>query len=361
MAVAPLVRMSEPAGKSRSGITLVILAAVLTLSGCASPYALGDGAADDGGLDEPGFQASSTTGSARGGPIPPSDPCQGVTCSEHGTCHTIEGAPACDCAQGYQAAGLSCLPAAPGASGCLEGSSDFAQEGPYGSATLPGPLGTTVFYPARWQQGCLHPIAAWGNGTGVVGTFVYAHLNRHVASWGIVVIASPNPMAGTGIDLALTIDWLLAQNEDPASPFFHRLSPRAGVAGHSQGGIGSSIAALHPSVVAQVNVQGGGTSFGRATLLIGGDLDFMFPSIVASWFLSSGPTFLAGMRLTDHIIVPSILGAATPQGIQVKRLYAAWYRCFLADDANACALFRGGDACGLCDEPQWFDLRSKNL
>lgn len=226
---------------------------------------------------------------------------------------------------------------------------------------MAGPAGFTVFYPASWQPGCRHPIAAWGNGTGVVGSLVYDHLNRHVASWGIVVIASPSPMAGTGLDHRVGLDWLLAQNEDANSPFFDRLSPRAGVAGHSQGGIGASMAASHPDVEAVVNVQGGGSPLGRAALLITGDLDFMNPSIQLSWLSSTGPTFMAGLKSTDHIVVPSILGAATPQGIQVKRVYAAWYRCFLADDADACALFSGGDACGLCAEPDWFDLRSKNL
>jgi hypothetical protein len=348
--------MSKPSWKSAGVPGRILLGAFLTLPGCASPALSGDDPADD--LSPEGDFSIGGGGHLQA----PSDPCQGVTCSGHGACRASDGAARCLCMDGFEASGAACVPVAPGASGCLPGSADYSQQGPYGSATLEGPVGSTVFYPARWQEGCLHPIAAWGNGTGVVGTSVYAHLNEHVASWGTVVIASPNPVAGTGVDLMMGLDWLLEQNEAPASPFFHRLSQRAGVAGHSQGGIGAAAAAtLHPNVAAVVNVQGGGVGFGRASLLITGDVDFMNPSIQVSWALSNGPTFMAGLESTDHIVVPSILGAATPQGIQVKRLYAAWYRCFLSDDASACALFSGGEICGLCGEPGWFDLRSKNF
>ena len=348
--------MNERRRVSGRIITSILLAAVLPLLGCLAEATIGGGSVSDEADDE-ARPDGGVPGNADAG-----DPCQAVTCSLHGTCHASDGAARCDCEDGYEAEGLTCTADDPDAAGCLlAGSGDYSAEGPYGSAKMPGPLGYTVFYPATWDDACLHPIGAWGNGTGVIGSWVYEHLNAHVASWGIVVIASQGPMAGTGLDHRLGIDWLLAQNEDPESPFFGRLSPRAGVAGHSQGGIGASAAASHPNVVAEVNVEGGGGSNGRATLLLTGTLDFMRPSIEASWMLSNGPTFLASYANTSHIITPSVLGADTPGGIQVKRLYTAWYRCFLADDATACELFTGGDACGICDEPEWFELRAKNL
>jgi hypothetical protein len=44
-------------------------------------------------------------------------------------------------------------------------------------------------------------------------------------------------------------------------------------------------------------------------------------------------------------------------------LYAAWFRCFLADDQTACKLFQGGtpSGCGICKEPGWHVLSSRNL
>ncbi len=38
-----------------------------------------------------------------------SDPCQGVTCSGHGTCDVRDNGPVCRCESGYQALGLSCI------------------------------------------------------------------------------------------------------------------------------------------------------------------------------------------------------------------------------------------------------------
>jgi len=347
--------MNERRRVSAHILTTIVLAAILPLLGCMAESMVGGGGSagpDDGNGPDAGAP----------GIAEPDDPCLEVTCSLHGSCNSADGTAWCDCDDGYGAFGLTCIADDPSAAGCLDpGSGDYAAEGPYGSAKMAGPPGFTVYYPATWDDDCLHPIGAWGNGTGVIGSWVYEHLNAHVASWGIVVIASQGPMAGTGLDHRVGIDWLLAQNADPESPFFGRLSQRAGVAGHSQGGIGASAAASHPNVVAEVNVEGGGGSNGRATLLLTGTLDFMRPSIELSWWLSYGPTFLASYSNASHIITPSVLGAETPGGIQVKRLYAAWYRCFLADDVDACALFTGGDECGICDEPEWFELRSKNM
>jgi hypothetical protein len=249
----------------------------------------------------------------------------------------------------------------PDDSGCLDGAGDYVNEGPYGSTTMPGPSGFTVFLPATLDDDCLHPIAAWGNGTGVNGPSIYAHLNSHVASWGVVVIASHDANVGSGTFHRDGLDWLLAQNEEPSSPLFGRLSPRAGVAGHSQGGIGASAAVSHPNVEAEVNVQGGGSSQDRAALLLTGTDDFMSGSIHNSYNAADGPAFLASYTGADHISTPTMLGASSPGGIQYKRLYAAWLRCFLADDTNACALFEGGDACGICSDPGWAELTSKSM
>jgi len=354
--------MNERSGTPWGTITATILTAVLTLPGCVGEGHVGGGQSLEGvdagasgtPTDNPGFVDA--------GDLEAPAPCVGVTCSWHGTCQHDDDTTWCECDDGYEAAGLACIPSEPATNGCLApGSGDYAEPGPYEVEVMMGPPGFTVYYPATWEPGCLHPFGAWGNGTGVVGSLVYAHLNSHLASWGIPIIASWGPMAGSGLDHRTGIDWMLEQNENPDSPFFGHLSQNAGVAGHSQGGIGASMAASHENVVAEVNVQGGGCSFGRATLLITGTLDFMNPSIQLSWFLSTGPTVLASLAGADHIVVPSILGVGTDAGVQVKRLYAAWYRCFLADDANACALFTGGDACGICDDPNYFNVRSKNL
>ena len=45
---------------------------------------------------------------------------------------------------------------------------------------------------------------------------------------------------------------------------------------------------------------------------------------------------------------------------QMQRLYAGWFRCFLADDPLACAMFRGSP-CGICQDSGWTTIEGKHL
>jgi hypothetical protein len=45
---------------------------------------------------------------------------------------------------------------------------------------------------------------------------------------------------------------------------------------------------------------------------------------------------------------------------QYARLLSAWFRCFLADDIAACAMFEGGESCPLCQESGWDNIFSAN-
>jgi hypothetical protein len=40
------------------------------------------------------------------------------------------------------------------------------------------------------------------------------------------------------------------------------------------------------------------------------------------------------------------------------RLYSAWFRCFLADDAQACSLF--SSPCAVCSDPGWAQIQVYN-
>jgi hypothetical protein len=65
----------------------------------------------------------------------------------------------------------------------------------------------------------------------------------------------------------------------------------------------------------------------------------------------------------DHFVTQTLAGflAGDPGTLQMVRLHTAWLRCFLADDDAACALFRGGNTCDVCDDPGWADVVSQNL
>ena len=264
---------------------------------------------------------------------------------------------------------------------CLKpGSGDYSKAGPYtvsmmavdlaSSGGLPdaGPTTYNIYYPQPFDPNCPAPIVAWGNGTGVTGSSVYAFFNNNAASWGIVVIASDNSNTGSGAYHKVGIDYLIKQNQDPSSMFYKKLSTRAGVAGHSQGGIGATQGAnlIGANCEAEVCVAGGGVPpKSTAFICLTGSADLAEQGCTSAYTASQGQAFLADWDGGDHTTTETVAGyiGGQPGTIQMMRLYAAWFRCFLADDQVACKLFQGGapSNCGMCKDPGWHVLSSKML
>jgi hypothetical protein len=79
---------------------------------------------------------------------------------------------------------------------------------------------------------------------------------------------------------------------------------------------------------------------------------------------ATGPAFTAIWQGGDHVTTETLAGYITgnPGTIQMMRLYAAWFRCFLGDDPVACRMFEGGTGnCGICKDQGWAELVMKNL
>lgn len=102
-----------------------------------------------------------------------------------------------------------------------------------------------VWYPTQLgKNGFRHPIITWGNGTDAVPS-QYSYLLSHLASWGFVVVASENEQTGTGQVILDAARWMVAQNDQASSIFFHVLSTtQVGAIGHSQGASGAVNAQL---------------------------------------------------------------------------------------------------------------------
>jgi hypothetical protein len=267
-------------------------------------------------------------------------------------------------------------PTPPGDHTCLKaGMGSYGEPGPYQVGMMEVDLGMiepsqhtgkfTIYYPNPLETNCLHPIVAWGNGTGVQGSGVYTFLNSNAASWGIVVAEAEEDNTGSGNFHKAGIDYLLKQNEDPSSMFYKKLSTRAGVSGHSQGGFGATAATSHPNVT--TSVIEGATNVASAkvsVLILTGTMDIVMnaESLVGS---AKGPMFVADWENGDHFTTETVAGYISKDAgsLQFQRLYAAWFRCFLADDQTACKLFSGGAPanCGICKDPGWHALASANL
>jgi hypothetical protein len=265
---------------------------------------------------------------------------------------------------------------APPRAGCLNaGSGDYASAGPYRVATEVVELGSdiapnqatgqfTIFYPQPFETDCPHPIVAWGNGTGVTGPAVYEFFNRNAASWGIVVIAAHDSNTGSGNYHRAGIDYLLEANTSAESVFFGKLSDRAGVSGHSQGGFGASLAVSHPNVRAFVPIGASGRPLATTPFLcLTGTEDIAPDACRSAVETAPGPAMAAIWDGGDHVTTETLAGFIRGDlgTIQMMRLYAAWFRCFLADDAVACGLFEGGDSCGICSDSGWSELVTNNL
>lgn len=266
---------------------------------------------------------------------------------------------------------------------CLApGNGDYTQPGPYAVATksvdlastgaLPADGGATtyeLFYPENMDDGCPHPFIAWGNGLGIPGSYAHAFMNRNLASWGLVVIASDNPVVVHGVSApyhTAAIDYMLAQNQDPSSLFYGKLSTRVGTAGCSLGGAAATLASAHPNVEATMLLESAGfPKAGIAFLVLCGTNDTVVGTgpPTDAYDRATGPSLLGIYEGADHTETPSVLGweKKNPGTIQYLRFYTAWFRCFLGDDPTACAMFKGGKDCGVCGDPNWAKLETKNL
>jgi len=279
------------------------------------------------------------------------------------------------------------VPVAPPGKNCLKpGNGTYMSPGPYTVATEDVDLGMisstqhtgkfTIYYPSPFEASCPHPIVAWGNGTGVTDSnFTYDFLNRAVATWGMVVAASSEDNTGSGLFHKAGIDYLLKQNMDMTSKYFGKLSTRAGVSGHSQGGLGAGLGAAHPNVVALV-VEGMTFTWTMKVpgLTLTGTNDIV-QGAAAGVTAATGPDFVAVWDGGNHVGTETVLGylgldttsmdatGSQKGSIQFQRLMSAWFRCFLASDEVACKLFQGGTptGCGICKDPGWSQLASKNL
>ncbi len=97
-----------------------------------------------------------------------------------------------------------------------------------------------VWYPADMQErAASYPLVIMVNGTGYPVS-KYREVLKHLASWGFIVAGNEDENSRTGKSTAATLDFMLAQNEDPSSIFYQKIdTDHIGVGGHSQGGVGT--------------------------------------------------------------------------------------------------------------------------
>ncbi len=97
-----------------------------------------------------------------------------------------------------------------------------------------------LFYPTNLGgNGFTHLILTWGNGT-KAQPGQYDYFLKHLASWGFVIVATEDKNTGTGQTIIEAAKYMVGENSNPSSVFFHKLNAKEiGALGHSQGATGA--------------------------------------------------------------------------------------------------------------------------
>jgi fermentation-respiration switch protein FrsA (DUF1100 family) len=124
----------------------------------------------------------------------------------------------------------------------------FGNAGPYEVSTIEKPLccdskgnGVEIYLPRTKRAGEIFPVVTWGNGTWAKPE-KYAFLLQHLASWGMIVVATRDSSTGSGEAL---LDALALLERSELAPLADRR--RIAAIGHSQGASGAFNAAVAPS------------------------------------------------------------------------------------------------------------------
>lgn len=236
-----------------------------------------------------------------------------------------------------------------------------------------GPARFEVFHPTDIAHlaGPL-PVVVWGNGSDATPA-QYEALLRHLASWGMVVVAATTPNAGDGVEVLAAAHYAVAAGRDPASPLHGRIDGDAiGAAGHSQGAGGAVrastasdgliVTTVPISLPARIWVSPGKnheyepSRLTGSVLFLSGSNDIVIsgPSVNRGYFDEAPEPAAMGLRRgADHL-------EPTGDGGGFRGYLTAWLRYQLMADTEAARAFVGGTA-EFVHHPQWAHQATKGL
>jgi len=226
------------------------------------------------------------------------------------------------------------------------------------------------------------PVIAWGNGACANSPWEHINFLSEVASHGFLVIAiGPMPEEGergggrsTASQLLDAIDWAIAQNGDPSSPFYNKVDvTKIAVSGMSCGGLQTLEIAPDPRVTTAIVcnsgiIGGGGGMPGMPALtkdhlsklhtptlyLLGGESDIAYNNGMDDYQrINHVPVFVANMDVGHGGTY------GQPHGGEFAVVATAWYKWQLKGDQEAGKLFTG-TPCGLSESEIW-TVDKKNL
>ncbi|MBC6366271.1 alpha/beta hydrolase-fold protein [Algoriphagus sp. AK58] len=224
------------------------------------------------------------------------------------------------------------------------------------------------------------PVIAWGNGACFDSPFEHVNFLNEVASHGFLVIAigtMPKQMdlRSKSHKLLDAIDWAIAQNADPNSPYFQKLdTQKIAVSGMSCGGLQTLEVAGDPRITTigvfnsgvLGNPGGGMPGMPQVTkeqlnnikvptlYLLGGKSDIAYGNGMDDFAkINHVPIFVGNLEVGHGGTY------GQPYGGEFARVATAWYQWQLKGDQEASKLFMGKNP-GLAKSEGWV-TENKNM
>ena len=229
------------------------------------------------------------------------------------------------------------------------------------------------------------PVLVWGNGACANSPFEHMNFLNEIASNGYIVLATGNipmtdewykgPMSRSEQQIE-SIDWIIAQNSDPASPYFNKIDTKAiCVAGMSCGGLQTLFNCADPRIKTLMicnsglfNKQNAGQAVGGMPMPQKEKLKEIHTPIM---YMLGGKEDIAyenGMddfRRIAHVPACAVnfpVGHGgtyrEPHGGEFTVVALAWLNWQLKNDKQAAKMFQGKD-CDLLKRKDWTIEKNK--
>ena len=163
-----------------------------------------------------------------------------------------------------------------------------------------------VWYPGELESGNgTYPVVIFANGTGSTSA-TYKPFMEHLSSWGFIAVGNDDQNTRTRASLEATIQFLMRENENSGSVFYHRIDlDNIGIGGHSQGGpavfnmVGTQ---EHGYMVRAVYAASATSSY--HTKVLGTDWEYDVSTISVPVFMTAGSGFWDAGNATSKDQVP---------------------------------------------------------
>ena len=255
------------------------------------------------------------------------------------------------------------------------------------AATLPE---HTIFVPqslAPFSQAQPLPVLVWGNGACANSPFEHINFLNEIASHGYIVLATGNipmtdewykgPMSRSEQQIE-SIDWIIAQNADPASPYYQKIDVQnICVAGMSCGGLQTLFNCADPRIKSLMICNSGLFNEMNAAQAVGGmpmpqkdKLNDIHTPII---YILGGKTDIAyGNGMDDFHRINHVPACAAnfpvghggtyrePHGGEFTVVALAWLDWQLKGDKQAAKMFIGKN-CELSRRKDWTLEKNKKF